>query len=420
MMQSMHKPNSLGEWIDRHDPGHALARPFYTDPAFFEAELEAIWFNRWIFAGMSCELPDPGSWFTLEIAHASVIVSRDSAGALHAFHNTCRHRGSRICLKERGKSRNFVCPYHQWSYDGSGDLIFAREMDPEFDKKAHSLHPVHVREVAGYLFVSLAAQPSPFDDFAQSVGPYLAPHDLANAKVAFESTLIDKTNWKLLIENNRECYHCAAGHPELTRTIADVEDTNDPKCAPAYRERALRDQARWSEQGLPYRMARSENGWQIVRVPCSNGVSFTLSGEPASKRLMGSLPEFNVGSARMLHFPNTWNHALGDHAISFRVLPIDAKTTALRTQWLVHKDAVEGVDYDLKTLTEVWLATNLQDRALSEHNQQGIDSPAFVPGPYSPVAEGGVQAFIDWYLNEMREFTQRATPGKSRCSTGQD
>ncbi|MDE1949014.1 MAG: aromatic ring-hydroxylating dioxygenase subunit alpha [Burkholderiales bacterium] len=293
-------------------------------------------------------------------------------------------------------------------------------MGPGFDKTRHSLHPVQVREVAGYLFISLAADPPPFDEFADAIRPYLAPHDLANARIAFESTLIDKTNWKLLIENNRECYHCAAGHPELTRTIADVEDTSDPRCSPSYRERALRDEARWKTQGLPHRLQRSEQGWQIVRVPSFKGVSFTLSGEPASKRLMGSLPDFDVGSARLLHFPNTWNHSLGDHTIAFRVLPIDARTTALRTQWLVHKDAVEGVDYDLKTLTEVWLATNLQDQALAEHNQQGVDSPAFVPGPYSPGAEEGVAAFIDWYLGEMRAFLQAGAPGKSRGCASQD
>ncbi|MDE2396991.1 MAG: aromatic ring-hydroxylating dioxygenase subunit alpha, partial [Burkholderiales bacterium] len=271
LMQSMQQPRGVADWIDSHVAGHALARPFYTDPAFFEAELEAIWFRQWIFVGMSCEIAAPASWFTVDIANASVIVSRDSDGNLHAFHNTCRHRGSRICLEERGQSKSFVCPYHQWRYDGNGDLSFAREMGPGFDKTRHSLHPVQVREVAGYLFISLAADPPPFDEFADAITPYLAPHDLANAKIAFESTLIDKTNWKLLIENNRECYHCAGGHPELTRTIADVEDTSDPRCSPAYRERALRDEARWKVQGLPHRFQRSEQGWQIVRVPSFKG-----------------------------------------------------------------------------------------------------------------------------------------------------
>ena len=87
-----------------------------------------------------------------------------------------------------------------------------------------------------------------------------------------------------------------------------------------------------------------------------------MDGQIASKKLMGDLPDFDVGSVRLLHFPNTWNHALGDHAISFSVLPIGPNKTAVTTKWLVHKDAVEGQDYDLDNLLKVWLATNQQDK----------------------------------------------------------
>ena len=103
----------------------------------------------------------------------------------------------------------------------------------------------------------------------------------------------------------------------------------------------------------------------------------------------------------LFHYPTTWNHVLGDHAISFRVLPIGPMETQLTTKWLVHRDAVEGVDYDLKTLTEVWLATNDQDRRIVEENQVGIRSPAYEPGPYSPVHEGGVSQFVDWYARTI-------------------
>jgi Rieske 2Fe-2S family protein len=388
--------------LDAHRAGFSLAQPFYTDPDVFHAELKAIWQREWLFAGLTCELPKPGSWFKLDVANASVVVTRDQTGTIRAFHNTCRHRGSRLCTATSGTSRNFTCPYHQWTYAGSGELIFARDMGPDFDKSQFSLHPVHVRELAGYLFVSLADHPPSFDEFADCVAPYLLPHRFADARVVAESTLVERANWKLVIENNRECYHCRAGHPELLRTIADIEDTNDPKCSPAFREKALRDEARWAQQGLPYRLATHPQGWQVVRVPMARGQSFTTSGQPASKRLMGELPDFDVGSARLLHFPNTWNHALGDHAIAFRVTPIGPQTTEVTTKWLVHKDAVEGVDYSLDDLTAVWKATNDQDRTLAENNQLGINTPGYQPGPYSPEFEVGVLAFIDWYLRAMR------------------
>jgi Rieske 2Fe-2S family protein len=164
------------------------------------------------------------------------------------------------------------------------------------------------------------------------------------------------------------------------------------------------DEQRWVTQDLPYKLKKdTDSGWQIVRVPMARGLSFTMDGQPASSLLMGDLPDFDVGSVRLLHFPNTWNHALGDHALAFRVLPLDAQRTAVTTKWMVHKDAIEGVDYDLEKLTKVWLATNDQDRTLAENNQLGINSPSYRPGPYSQYFEYGVLAFVDWYLAAMRE-----------------
>ena len=107
------------------------------------------------------------------------------------------------------------------------------------------------------------------------------------------------------------------------------------------------------------------------------------------------------------HYPNTWNHFLGDHAIVFRVLPISATETEVTTTWLVHKDAVEGVDYDLQNLTTVWMATNDEDRQVVEENQKGILSPAYEPGPYSTLQEEGVIQFVDWYVGLM---TDRLSP----------
>lgn len=383
--------------------GYSLGQRFYKDQEVFDAEIQAIWLQKWLFAGLACEIKELGAWFKVDIGNASAIVIRSMDGQIRGFHNTCRHRGSRICLAEKGRSRNLTCPYHQWTYDSQGALLFAREMSHEFDKSLHGLKPLHVENISGYIFVSFADEPESFEDFKAVTAPYLGPHALSEAKVAFESTIIEKANWKLVVENNRECYHCRVGHPELLRTISEVEDTSDPKCDPTFVVKSRQDEQRWHAQNLPFKLSNATPGWQIVRVPMSNGLSFTMDGQPASSRLMGELPDFDVGSVRLLHFPNTWNHALGDHAIAFRVTPIDAQTTAVTTKWLVHADAVEGVDYDLDNLTKVWLATNDQDRTLAENNQLGINSPAYQPGPFSQQNEYGVMAFIDWYKNSMLE-----------------
>jgi Rieske 2Fe-2S family protein len=139
-------------------------------------------------------------------------------------------------------------------------------------------------------------------------------------------------------------------------------------------------------------------------------VSFTMAGNAAVRRpLSPSIKEPDVGTLIMFNYPSIWNHIMGDHATSFRMLPISPTETQLTTKWLVHKDAVEGVDYDVKTLTEVWLATNEADRRVCQENQKGVMSPAYDPAPYSPVHENGVSQFIDWYASNIEE---RLTEGQ--------
>ncbi len=142
-----------------------------------------------------------------------------------------------------------------------------------------------------------------------------------------------------------------------------------------------------------------------MRYPLNEGTtSYTMDGKAGVRRpLTDSITEPDTGTLLLFHFPTTWNHVLADHAITFRMLPLSPTTTQLTTKWLVHKDAVEGVDYDLKRLTEVWMATNNEDRRVCQENQIGVNSPAYEPAPYSTVQEGGVAQFVDWYCTHLEE-----------------
>jgi Rieske 2Fe-2S family protein len=144
--------------------------------------------------------------------------------------------------------------------------------------------------------------------------------------------------------------------------------------------------------------------WRLARIPLLNGAeSYTMSTKAAVKgKRLGEMPFNDAGSLLFFHYPNTWNHFLADHAIVFRVLPTAATETEVTTTWLVPSDAVEGVDYDLTELTEVWTATNDEDRQVVEENQAGILSPAYEPGPYSTVQEEGVIQFVDWYCGTLQ------------------
>ena len=300
--------------------------------------------------------------------------------------------------------RRFVCPYHQWSYELDGSLARTRGMSDSFDPTQHGLKPVHAESVEGWIFVCVAEQAPDFGKFRAMVAPYLAPFDLTNTKVAYEQRIVERGNWKLVMENNRECYHCVGSHPELCRTFPDTPVHAGPDGPDAS---MLSDfVSKWEALGFPgqYRIA-DDAQYRVMRLPfLEHARSMTLTGQPAVAKRLGRAPETeNIGDTLLFHFPSSWNHVTADHAISFRCLPLSANETELVTKWLVPKDAVEGVDYDLKTLTEVWEATNAQDASLVERNAEGIRSPAYEPGPYSTVHEAGVIQFVDWYCGSLEK-----------------
>ena len=388
--------------------GYSLDQAFYIDQDYYKLDLETIWYRDWLFIGHDCEIPRAGNYFTVQVGDYPVVITRDRQGVIRALHNSCRHRGSRVCTQHKGASAKLVCPYHQWTYELDGTLLFARHMAEDFDKSQHGLKQVHCETVGGYIFICLADEAPDFAPYRELAEPYLVRHRLGETKVAFESTIVEKGNWKLVWENNRECYHCAANHPELCRTYPEAPSAtgvqgakDDPVIAGHW--------AKCEAAGLPSEFRMSPSGqFRLARMPLiGDAESYTMSGARAVHRpLSGDVTESHIGTLLMFHYPTTWNHVLGDHAITFRVLPLGPELTQVTTKWLVNKDAVEGIDYNLEELTHVWTETNDQDRQIVEENAFGIRSPAYEPGPYSPEDEGGVMQFVEWYCQFMEKRLQ--------------
>ena len=404
----------IDELVQRRVAGQSLEAAFYTDDEVYERDLDVIFARNWIFVAAAAEVPEPGDYLTVDVGARSVIVVRDDDEQVRAWHNVCRHRGSRLLQERQGAVGNIVCPYHRWTYGVDGELMFAEAQPPDFDKACFSLRPVHVRNVSGLVFVCLAEQaPDDLDEVAAVLAPHLAPYDLDRAKVAATYDLAEAGNWKLVMENNRECYHCD-GHPELITAYFplfayEAEDIT-PRLRPVF-DRYTKAAAALAEvrraHGLPLRDHRQLDdrvvGFQLSHLPLDGeGKSFAPGGGAVCRKLMGTVQDAAFGDLSLHLQPNSWFHLLSDHAVVFSVLPTSTGTSTLRTTWLVHPDAVEGVDYDLDALTSVWRATNDQDRALVAGTQRGCSDPGYVPGPYSMV-EDDVEAFVNWYVTRLRE-----------------
>ncbi len=294
--------------IDAYRPGFGLPAAFYTSEAIFAAEQERIFRNGWYFAGHSIEIPDAGSYLTLSVGGAPVMVVRDRDGKVHAHHNVCRHRGSIICTHEKGRSTRLVCPYHAWTYAHDGRLIGAPMMGADFDKKSYGLKPVAVGEFDGLIFVNLAETPSPFEALREHLSPILKSQGMSRAKMALIRDYDLNVNWKIVVENNRECYHCEANHDGYVAVQYDTESDN-PDLADEIAERLAECTARWGQAGLSVdRVNTSSNNtsewFRANRTPVRKGmVTESPDGQLLCPVLMGELhrPRHGHGARQHQH-----------------------------------------------------------------------------------------------------------------------
>ena len=398
--------------VSNRRKGYTLPAQFYLSPEINALDIAEIFGKHWVFVAVEPDIAEPGDYVRVEVGHNSVIILRDDDMSVKAFHNVCRHRGSQLCDEQKGSVGNIVCPYHQWTYDLSGNLIYNEHMGEAFDKNDHSLKSVHVGNIAGLIFICLDDNPpADFADMQQAMEPYIAPHRLADCKIALQEDIVEHGNWKLTMENNRECYHCVANHPELLASMYEFGFGYQPSPENAEKVQEFRDLietegARWAACGLPSSEIDLLDGcataYRTQRLPLEkSGESQTMDGRVACQKLLGDLTLRNLGGLSFWTQPNSWHHFMSDHIVTFSALPIDAEHTHLRTTWLVHKDAVEGVDYDINRLAEVWRATNKQDSTLVERTQRGVNSDQYKPGPYSPYTEELVEKFTNWYIQRL-------------------
>jgi glycine betaine catabolism A len=404
--------STIKERIASRRPGHGLPRPFYHEELLYRTEMEYIWRGGWLFAGHSCQIPNPGDYFLYEVGEDSVIIVRDDEGQVHALYNVCRHRGSIICDASEGHVKRFVCPYHQWTYDRGGRLMLYRGMQDGLDKSELGLHRAHAREVEGMIFISLADQPADFEPVSATYSPVARPQGLARAKVARIMDFDVHSNWKLVWENNRECYHCNVNHPQYIKANFDHYNADDTieRVALHLNMVTERYETKLAEQGLEVRAETGmtefpdpdNNIWYAAnRTPLVDGyVSETMDGKQVAP-LMGDYTDPDVGTMRARMLPNFWIHASCDHSVAVRLTPTGLDHTAIRMIWLVDEKAEEGMDYNLDTLLPFWLLTAEQDWAICVNQQRGVSSHAYTPGPLSTYKEYNLDRFLRWYLKQM-------------------
>ncbi|MGZ5005947.1 MAG: aromatic ring-hydroxylating dioxygenase subunit alpha, partial [Chthoniobacterales bacterium] len=302
-------------------------------------------------------------------------VLRDQKQVVHAFYNVCRHRGTRLCENPTGHFSAIQCPYHAWTYALDGRLIGAPHMDdvPGFDKSDYSLGAVSLALWEGFIFVNLAATPTPLEEVFAPLAGKFAHWNLPQLRSARRIAYDVRANWKLIFENYSECYHCPGVHPMLSK-VSPYDSAENDLC---------------------------EGPFLGGLMSITKGASLTMSGK-ACARPVGDMK--GEDHARVFYysiFPNMLLSLHPDYVMLHRLWPQSPGQTLIDCDWLFHPDAFARDDFHPEDAVEFWDVTNKQDWHVCELSQQGIASRAYRPGPYSP-RESIPAAWDREYLRHVR------------------
>ena len=358
-----------------------LTGPHYTDPALFATEQESIFEAMWFCATRSADVGAPGVFRTVPVGRESVLITRSGEGTARAFLNVCRHRGAQLCTEESGAvKRTFRCTYHAWSYGLDGKLVAAPNLArmPDVDRVEYGLRTVHVREWLGYVWVCLADEPPSFEDDVvgaceERLGGLAAieRYGLDTLEVGRRIRYDVRANWKLIIENFMECYHCATIHPELVHVL--------PEFAGGY-------------------AAQSFVGHGAEFGPDVQG--FTVDGRPGLPAISTITAEQDRRYFAITIKPQVFVNLVPDHVIFHRMYPLAVDRTIVECDWLFRPEVV-GSGADLSGSVELFDRVNRQDFEACERCQPGMSSRAYAQGGVLVPSEHHIGAFHEWILQRL-------------------
>jgi Rieske 2Fe-2S family protein len=366
---------------------HAQARTLpgaaYHAAEVFVWEQATLMAGSWLCVGRADEF-SPGGRRATMAGNQPVIITRDATGELHCLSNVCRHRGHEVLPVGDSIGHVLRCPYHGWVYGLDGGFRGGPRLraTPRFDRTdpSHSLLELHVAEWGGFVFVSATEQPPSFTAWFDGLGDLLAPYELDRLRTAITHEYEVAANWKLLVENYHECYHCDEIHPELCRVSAPLSGFN---FAP-----------RGAWRGGP--MELSEGAETMSLDGRSGGV--------AMRRLTAE-------QRRDVHyigvFPNLLISAHPDYVMMHVLRPVAPDRTAVTCSWLFPPEAFALDGFDASYASDFWDVTNGQDWAACEGVQRGVGAIGYRQGPFS-ADEGAVHSFVQQIARAYLDGTAAA------------
>lgn len=356
----------------------SLPSGYYRSAEIFAQEKERIFCREWVCAAREELIPAPGDVLVLNVAGESVFVARTKEGEIKAHYNVCRHRGSRLLpepdealpkdIKLNGGvlgPNGIRCSYHLWTYSLDGKLLnapYTKETEG-FCKAEFSLYPVGVETWGGFIFLNLTPETAAregktlltdFGEAMERVKRYPLNELRTSKRIVYEVP----ANWKIILENYNECYHCGAVHPELCDVV------------PAFKQQGGAS-LEW-EQGIPHK---------------EGGVTFTWTGKTNRAPFPGLDEHEKVRHKGELIYPNLMLSLACDHVAAFTLWPKSPNHTTIICDFLFHPDEMKKPDFAPSDAIDFWDLVNRQDWEICKRVQQGTESRVHEFGYYAPMED---------------------------------
>ena len=383
-------PSSTARGRRRYSPAalRAVDRPLhraatlpgslFSDPDVFAEEARTLFQRSWVCVGRADEIPSNGDFRTYDIAGSGVIVLRDTDGGLRAYHNVCRHRGTRILEAESGSGLTVLqCPYHAWTYGLDGHLVGAphMEMAEGFEPTESGLYPVRCEAWRGFLFLSLNPKVEPLQAYLGDFARRAAPYPLERLRRAHRVTYEVAANWKLVVQNANECYHCPGVHPQLVRLTPYRSGEEDLRKGPVF------------------------GGWMDF-------VDGARTLAPGGRTTRRTFPDLTADDLRRVYYyvlyPSNFLSLLPDYVTLDWFVPLSPDRTRLIFDLYVDGDEADPAEDAMA----FWDTTNRQDWHICEMAHLGSKTVAYDQGRYS--GEEDVVHLIDRYYLSRMGYLKRA------------
>ncbi|MDE0665379.1 MAG: aromatic ring-hydroxylating dioxygenase subunit alpha [Acidimicrobiaceae bacterium] len=340
-------------------PG-GLAGRYYTDSEIFAAEMDSVFARNWVMVGHASEVAEPGTVITARVGDESVLVAND-AGQLRAMFNVCQHRGHELVTSTAARLDRITCPYHAWTYSLDGRLLHARGEDVG----DVCVPRVRLETLAGFLFVNLsleaaglaATAPGVQDDLLVRVPD--APRRVLSARLTHEM----RANWKVVVENYNECYHCPNVHKWFTSGVVAPGSYRIASGGSVIHHAAERPSQppAWTDAGADGEPAEAGHG-DAAGTRASNGAGV---GDGYEAYFVWPVSAIQCYPGQVIN--------------TFRWVPLAVDRTLLIREWWF--DTADLTEAQSRLVSDDWENTVAEDFGIVESVQRGVASRGYTPGP---------------------------------------